>query len=342
MDEWINGIPGPVAMAIVAVIGYFVGKRSPRETTAAANQARRELKRAKAVIHQLEEISRDIRRNLSTHQTSIMHFKERIGSLSQDNSVSGESWQSICDEAEQMLTPTMRLSAQIAHAYDEIRQQANLLMTFTESRTDPLTGLSNRRALDDCLDSLFAMNNRYKLEFTLCILDVDHFKKVNDENGHLHGDRILQEVSSLIDSCVRETDIVTRYGGEEFVVVMPQTPLKGACVFAERVRTSVEAQLGITVSGGLAQVAVGDDPKTLLGRADSALYHAKAKGRNQICCHTGEKIVDTKTIQDEPISPAREKPEKLLTEIRDLEQSLHDRSGQAPRLEAVSESRVGD
>ena len=109
-------------------------------------------------------------------------------------------------------------------------------MTFTEVRTDPLTGLNNRRGLDDALAAQLALMGRYHSPFSLAMFDIDHFKQVNDREGHLHGDRILQELSQLLEECVRETDLVARYGGEEFVVVMPQTDLAGACMLSERLR----------------------------------------------------------------------------------------------------------
>lgn len=325
MEDWVFGIPTPVGMALIALIGYFLGKRNQRPQSAEQAYARRELKRAKAVVQQLEDISREVRRNLSVHQSSIAHFKDRIHTMSAESNCTGEAWQTLCEEAERMLTPTMRLSAQIANAYDEVRQQANLLMTFTESRTDPLTGLSNRRALDDSLESLFAMKDRYELTFSLCILDVDHFKRVNDDFGHLEGDRVLQEVASLIDNCVRETDVVTRYGGEEFVVLMPSTPLEGANIFAERVRQAVETKLKVTVSGGVAQASSADEPQTLIARADSALYRAKATGRNRIYCHTGSAVVPHPLPGEDVPAPPVDDDHELLEEVRSLEKSLNSR-----------------
>ncbi|PQO47240.1 GGDEF domain-containing protein [Blastopirellula marina] len=320
MEHWMLGIPVPVALALVALIGYFLGKRNASADVAEQSRARREVKRAQAVIRQLEDISKDIRRNLATHQNSILHFKERINELggTQDT----QAWQNLCEEAEQMLSPTMRLSSQIANAYDEIRQQANLLMTFTESRTDPLTGLSNRRALDDALENMIAMKSRYNFTFSLCIFDVDHFKRVNDQHGHLHGDRVLVEVANLIDNCVRETDIVTRYGGEEFVVLMPSTDIFGACIFAERLRTSAEAQLGVTISGGLSQVRSEDESRALFARADAALYRAKANGRNCNFFHDGTRILSCLEIDPDTEAESIDEAEALLMEVRELEQ-LH-------------------
>ncbi len=137
---------------------------------------------------------------------------------------------------------------------------------------------------------MFALLNRYEQSFAIAIFDIDHFKKINDAQGHLQGDRTLQNVARIIDETVRDTDIVARYGGEEFVVVMPHTDLAGAGIFAERVRLKVQQSLELTISGGAAVAQEGDDPNSLLTRADTALYSAKAAGRNRIYVHSGQEI----------------------------------------------------
>ena len=238
---WQLNLPLPVALAAVALLGYLVGKRNQVALQNQEIQSRREMKRAQIVWRELEAIAETLRRNLASHHSSIARFKDRVFELS--NQQHDSAWRDLCKEAEDMLKPTLRLATQIAHAYDEIRQQTNHLMTFTEVRTDPLTGVSNRRALDETLDTRLAMMNRYDLPFSVVILDIDNFKAINDERGHLFGDRTLKAAAQLLDDNVRDTDIVTRYGGEEFVIVMPQTSCDGACVFANRLRKTVEGAL---------------------------------------------------------------------------------------------------
>ena len=281
-------IPLPVALAVIAVLGYLVGRRSRTQAINEADKARRELRRAKVVAKELEQIAEGVRKHLATHHLSVARFKDRVSELSGQEKEA--AWQELCREAEQILKPTLRLAEQIAQAYDEIRQQTNHLMTFTEVRTDPLTRVSNRRGLDETLESMFALMERYEQPFSLAIFDIDHFKQVNDKKGHLHGDRTLQAVARMLDETVRDTDIVARYGGEEFVVVMPHTTLENACLFAERVRTLVETDLGLTISGGVAMALDGDNAQSLLSRADAALYSGKAAGRNRIFRHTGADI----------------------------------------------------
>ncbi len=285
MDLWTFQIPIPVALAIVATIGYIFGRRSRNPGDDSAFRSRRELRRAQLVAAELEKIAWDLRKNLAKHHSSVSKFRDRVGKLNDDRQEA--SWKELCHEAEGILKPTLHLATQIANAYDEIRQQSANLMTFTEVRTDPLTGINNRRGMADAVANQFAMMHRYGTTFSLAILDVDHFKNVNDEKGHLCGDQILQELARLFDEFARETDVVARYGGEEFVMVMPQTDLTGATLFAERLRKKVESQLAITVSGGIAQAAEGDTQDTLLARADGALYQAKSAGRNRVFYHDG-------------------------------------------------------
>lgn len=288
MEFWSFSIPAPVALAVVATLGYLVGRRRPTPENDLVARSRRELRRAKAVARELEKIAWMVRRNLARHHTSLSRFKQRVGQLSHQQQEA--AWKDLCREASEMLTPTLRLAAQIASAYDQIRQQTNHLMAFTEVRTDPLTGISNRRAFDEAIVAQFALMNRYKVRFSVSIFDIDHFKRVNDEHGHLHGDQTLQKVARLLDESVRETDVLVRYGGEEFVVVMPQTGLDGACIFAERLRNRIEQETSITVSGGVAEALDGDTPETLMARADAALYAAKSGGRNTVRRHTGEDV----------------------------------------------------
>ena len=289
----LTNFPITVALAAVAVLGYMFGRGSRKTTQVTeVEQARREIKRAKAVARELEGISEQIRKSLATHHSSIAHFKDRVTELSGEQKEL--AWQELCKEAEEMLKPTLRLAAQIAHAYDEIRQQSNHLMTFTELRTDPLTRVSNRRALDECLENMFSLMHRYEQPFSIAIFDIDHFKKINDECGHVHGDQILQQVARVIDDNVRDTDVVARYGGEEFVVVMPHTALEGASIFAERLRGKIEAQVQLTISGGVAQAVENDTSQSLIARSDAALYGAKAAGRNLVFRHRADDVEQVK------------------------------------------------
>jgi diguanylate cyclase len=300
LDIWSLRLPTPVALAAVATLGYLFGRRTRGSGDDIAARSRRELRRAQGVARELERIAWIVRRNLAKHHSSLAKFKQRVADLRTREEDAG--WKDLCREASEILTPTLRLASQIACAYDEIRQQSNHLMAFTEARTDPLTGVSNRRGLDEALAAQLAIMQRYETGFAVTIFDIDHFKNINDEQGHLQGDRILQKVARLLDEAARETDVVARYGGEEFVVIMPRTGMEGASVFAERFRAQIGVELPLTVSGGVTVALDGDTPEAVMSRADAAMYRAKAAGRNCVFRHDGERI-DT-VIEDVSLSTA--------------------------------------
>jgi diguanylate cyclase (GGDEF)-like protein len=156
---------------------------------------------------------------------------------------------------------------------------------------DSLTGLLNRHAILDKLDEWLRQSNRYKGNLSIAMVDIDHFKRVNDLHGHLVGDRVLSDTADALRRSVRLTDFVGRYGGEEFLLILPQTGAAGAMAVAERTRRlvmrtpMVDAEGGaisVTVSLGVAEWCHGDDADVLIGRADAALYRAKAAGRNRV------------------------------------------------------------
>lgn len=290
-------LPVPIALALVALLGYLVGRRRYTSAELAGQVPNRELRRAQGVARELERIAARIRGQLAGHQARVAKFKRQIGRLC--NQQQEVAWKELCKEADTILTSTLELATQIASAHDQLRQQTSHLMTFTEVRVDALTGIGNRRGLDDALASHLAIFSRYRQTFSVALFDIDHFKRINDEQGHLQGDLVLRQVAKLLDGSVRETDVVARYGGEEFVVIMPQTALEGACVFAERWREAVGEQLPLTISGGVTTVLDGDSADSLLARADAALYAAKSAGRNCICRHTGAQIESI----FEPVAP---------------------------------------
>lgn len=288
MDFWSTQIPISVALAVVATLGYLVGRRGRNRQRDAIERSKRTLRRAQSVARELENIAWILRRNLSRHQTSLIKFKHRASHLGAEGQE--EAWRELCREAEEVLRPTLQLATQIADACDLIRRHSHHLMTFTGTRTDPLTGVFNRRGLDDALAKEFARLGRYESGFSVAIFDVDHFRHVNEQQGHVEGDRLLKQIGRVLDATVREPDVVARCGGEEFVVVMPETDLEEASTFAERFRKTIAQEFSLTISGGIAAVLDGDTADTLLGRADAALYGAKTAGRNGIFRHNGERV----------------------------------------------------
>lgn len=197
------------------------------------------------------------------------------------------------EELEQLFDQARQLSVEATHAQRElISRNRELNASQAEIRrlslTDELTGVANRRQLNQALDLELSRLQRYGETLSAVICDLDHFKRINDEFGHGAGDRVLQRFAHLLQRELRDTDLVARFGGEEFVLLMPRTSLVAAAEVIERVRASIEARLGLelgvrlTASFGLSCADQRDTAESLLGRADRALYQAKALGRNRV------------------------------------------------------------
>jgi diguanylate cyclase (GGDEF)-like protein len=174
---------------------------------------------------------------------------------------------------------TLILARPLLRAFRWTEEQAS------EARIDSLTGLSNRRALEEALAAEISRAHRFAHELAVVLLDLDRFKEINDNFGHAAGDVMLRAVSRLLTSLARQGDTVARWGGEEFVVVLPETDLAGAERFAERLRRTIEAQsvgdMHTSASCGVATMLPDDSAENLLRAADTALYQAKANGRNR-------------------------------------------------------------
>lgn len=155
---------------------------------------------------------------------------------------------------------------------------------------DTLTGLLNRRAILEKLDEWLRQVRRYSDCLCVVMMDIDHFKRVNDTLGHRTGDRVLADVAGLLRRSVRQVDFCGRYGGEEFLIILPRTDATGAEVMAERMRTAIEGTamhaadgtaFTVTASFGASECCKDDTEDSLVSRADAALYRAKELGRNR-------------------------------------------------------------
>lgn len=169
-------------------------------------------------------------------------------------------------------------------------QAANIERIICDARTDSLTGLWNRRALDEQVPLQLSLAQRYGTPLCVVMVDIDLFKQLNDDHGHAMGDAALQHVAQLLREGLRDSDFVARFGGEEFVLLLPQTDLPGTMSAAERIRNAVASnpfspvnhQIPLKVSMGIAQARHNDRASDLFARADAALLRAKQSGRNQI------------------------------------------------------------
>ena len=174
--------------------------------------------------------------------------------------------------------------------HEELERLANI---------DSLTGLLNRGAILRRLDEQIKHASRYKEGLSLSMLDIDHFKKVNDKYGHITGDDVLEKIATLMRQSIRGTDAAGRYGGEEFIIILPRTDWASAIGVAERIRKTIEAAeikdsrgnaFGVSISQGLSRYKPGDDKYSLVARADNALYRAKENGRNRVETSTSNSV----------------------------------------------------
>lgn len=210
------------------------------------------------------------------------------------------------EELEARIFAALRVKA----AESELRKRNTELQSMLHhvealAITDPLTGLYNRRRFEDVLKREFAATRRYGAPLSCLMLDIDHFKKINDSFGHDAGDRILCDVANRFTQRLREVDLAARYGGEEFVILLPQTPKEGAKIVAERMSefirrqafdfddgsTNVTASIGIADSRDILGDKLTDNAGAMLVKAaDTALYLAKARGRDQVATYSPESL----------------------------------------------------
>ena len=201
---------------------------------------------------------------------------------------------SIVEDTKIMVQKNHDLEFQLTNSSTQVAElRKNLDIVKKEAMTDGLTGLANRKAFDKQIHDWVEETGTSGGDLCLMMLDIDHFKQFNDTYGHQTGDQVLRLVARTLTDGVKGRDMAARFGGEEFAIILPDTPLSGAVMVAEVLRKSVESKeiinktsnenLGqITFSAGVAQYIKGESITDFIGRSDTALYKAKNSGRNQI------------------------------------------------------------
>jgi len=184
-------------------------------------------------------------------------------------------------------------------SYRTTQDLKRIFILEQENITDPLLGIFNRRCLDRRMQEEVLRAQRHHLDLTLLMVDIDNFKLVNDTWGHQVGDLVLKHLTKHLEEALRQTDILARFGGEEFVILLPHTPETEGFKLAEKLQTTVELtplhsipELSVTISIGVASLLTdGDNAYSLLERADKAMYWAKREGRNRVVRYS-DKVVD--------------------------------------------------
>jgi diguanylate cyclase (GGDEF)-like protein len=218
----------------------------------------------------------------------LLHFQREVQGYT---AKLGEQAEQLRELNERLENKVAERTRQLERANRRLREE-KISLQIT-SITDGLTGLYNRTYALDRFEKELGKARRYGKRLSIIMLDLDHFKLVNDSYGHQAGDMVMQRVGALFRHILRESDLAGRYGGEEFLVVLPETDVEEAAQVAERIRSEIEGfswprmDVRVTVSGGVAQFA-GDTADQLLQRADYLLYRAKEMGRNRIIVESVE------------------------------------------------------
>jgi len=279
---------GGLPMLLGMAIGICIARR--REKSSSDDRLKAE--RAQQIMDGLLEWANTFAGDVTEYRSQMEEISRK---LDENGNGTGKADGALVAPSELLARMTKvndDLRARLDAAEQALNRQAEDMNAYlSEARTDTLTRLPNRRAFDEELSRRFAEWDRRQIPLSVLICDIDKFKAFNDRYGHLAGDEILKRVAAILGQNLRGMDMVARFGGEEFALVLPTTELHAAEEPAERIRQSVEqavfshrgVQLSVTISCGVAEAMPGEDMASLLGRADQALYASKNAGRN--CCH---------------------------------------------------------
>jgi len=231
--------------------------------------------------------------NLGNYADKLTRFMGILDKNTTSDIISTEVEQVISDTRETEVAHR-NMQTQLNVLSDEMNTlKRELHKVRKESLTDALTGVSNRNAFDKALDTAITKADEEQGRFAFMLLDLDHFKKVNDTHGHLVGDKVLRYVGATIKKCIKGDDIVARYGGEEFAVILHNADKQGCMAVAEQIRATVAAGVlrdknskkgygQVTISIGIAEYSPNNNADELVNNADQALYRAKDNGRNRV------------------------------------------------------------
>lgn len=281
---------GALALLLLAV-GFGLGMRLGRRRAESREEfTQRDRERMLQLLQELGEWT-------SEYSGSVSEYQNQLGELSDAFGRDGSAGENrIVLLLRQIMESNDELQSRLDAAEMQLDKQTKQIESYlTEARTDGLTGLFNRRAFDQRLDELFAQFRKGGRSFVLVLIDIDHFKSINDTHGHQVGDIVLQNLARTLNSQLDDVQIVARFGGEEFVVIM-DGPLRVAAsrmnelrkLVADQTHEADHLQLEITISVGLSEprddIVIGP----IVRRADEALYAAKNIGRNRVYYHDGQ------------------------------------------------------
>jgi len=318
--------------ALQLTVGVAIGLWLRRVEKAKLRRERQDMIRSHKIAKRLQTLANELSSSAHEHRGQLDRASQLLASG--ENRDDTDLAELVVDVIDQVVHANQTLQSKLTTAEARLREQAlEIEAHLSRSLTDALTGLPNRRQFDERLAEWMAAWNRRREVFSLLLVDVDHFKKLNDQHGHLVGDEVLVAVGQALRTALRRNDAVARYGGEEFAILLPNTPLEEAIVVAERARHHVMAavvsnkdcNIAVTASIGLAAIEPADTPEGLIQRVDAALYAAKAAGRNRTFVHDGGQCRPIAEYLAEIPTPP-EPDAELLELIRSAQQVSQDTS----------------
>lgn len=274
------------------VTGFMAGSR--RRNGGDDDDSGVDRRRVLKMLKELGAWTTEYRGGVSRYQQELVEIRK--GAAENQSGVLSGSGASVLPLVEQIMHSNQQLQTRLEAAEKQLEQQTRQIESYlSEARTDGLTGLANRRAFDKKLDEMFAGFKRSGNPFVLALVDIDHFKKINDTYGHQAGDAVLRQVASRMSLGIEDSILVSRFGGEEFAIIMP-SPLRMAAGKLDAFRKACAAEsiyaegneLTVTVSVGLSEVRDDVIIGPLVRRADESLYAAKGIGRNRTYYHDGD------------------------------------------------------
>jgi diguanylate cyclase len=328
---------GTTLLAIGMTLGYWMAKRSGGSRTLDGGSAKFDPREFLSMVRSIADWTSDIAGDVSKYQSQMHQLAELAR---EHNGKNAEELRPILD---QILVANNQLQSRLEAAERKLEDQTGQLEGYlTEARTDALTGLPNRRAFDHSMDELYSKHLRTQQPLSLVLIDVDHFKKINDTYGHSSGDIVLMSVAKHLAAFAKECHLVARYGGEEFGLIF-SAPRQQAAAIAERIRASVAASpveaegksIQVTMSAGVAQLESCERLGELFRNSDQALYSAKESGRNRVVVFEGQGT----SAHAAPGFMKTETPAHVLNASKQVRSAATEHSGEVSEADEV-EKRV--
>lgn len=285
-----------IAVVGTAVIFWFASRTKSNNAAVASiaageRQIQQSANAIREIITSINEVVENVENSAGSSSVRLQRVHGELAAREIAPALK-DAQEALLEEVERMQKHNEQMQHELETARRELTTQREMIESLrSAARIDSLTQLANRAHFDEYLLAAIDRLKRYEEVFSLLMIDIDHFKAVNDKYGHLAGDRLLKGMGKKLKASLRGSDFVARYGGEEFSAILIKAPLESALSTARTVRESVEfslfnldgVELRVTISIGVAQARVGDSPQTLIARADAALYDAKRAGRNVVC-----------------------------------------------------------